>query len=180
VSCDPKTEETCYDEWHTKAVSCALISDGGCPCPEGQERCDADLANGCVGECTDLCCDWTYEYACYGSYWDGDINFKACGTYKDGCPCPDGQTECHHGFCSDACCDMSTEQLCHGPDNTSICVPVSLPRECFVVLFNKFFSQCIPLCVCRSLLMEAALVRMVKRGVEQVSLFVYHTKIRIT
>ncbi|KAL3775862.1 hypothetical protein ACHAW5_010156 [Stephanodiscus triporus] len=118
VSCDPKTEETCYDETYTTAVSCALISDGGCPCPEGQERCGADLANGCVGWCTDLCCDWTNEYACYG-----DINFKACATYGDGCPCPEGQSECYLGFCSNACCDMSTEEYCYGPDNTSFCAP---------------------------------------------------------
>jgi len=58
VSCGSKTEETCYDKWY-KPVSCSLMSEGGCPCPEGTERCGADPANGCVGYCTDVCCDWT-------------------------------------------------------------------------------------------------------------------------
>ena len=124
VSCDLRTEETCYDEWHT-AVSCSLISDGGCPCPEGTERCGADPANGCVGYCTDVCCDWTQnEYACYEA-WQPHTGF--CATIEDGCSCPEGQTECikGQGFCSNACCDQATEEHCYGPNNTSFCAKIA-------------------------------------------------------
>ena len=119
MSCDHKTEETCYDETYTKAVSCSLISDGGCPCPKGQERCGADLENGCVGWCTDVCCDWTNEYACY--------DLKVCAKIEEGCPCSEGRKECYPGVgvCSDVCCESSTEEQCYGSDNTSFCAPVS-------------------------------------------------------
>jgi len=119
VSCDLKTEETCYDETYTKAVACSLISDGGCPCPQGQERCGADLENGCVGWCTDICCDWINEYACY--------DLKVCAKIEDGCPCPEGRQECYPGVgvCSDVCCESSTEEQCYGSDNTSFCAPIA-------------------------------------------------------
>ena len=162
MSCDLKTEETCYDETYTKAVSCSLISDGGCPCPQGQERCGADLENGCVGWCTDICCDWINEYACY--------DLKVCAKVEDGCPCPEGRTECYPGagVCSDVCCESSTEEQCYGSDNTpSFCAPVSL----FLVFrrIHHLFSTHLTLTHHR-LPMEAAHVRMVKRGVKQVSL----------
>ena len=132
--CDPKTEETCYDKWYN-AVSCSLISEGGCPCPSGQFRCDADLANGCVGWCTEVCCDWTNEYAC----WD----LKECAKYEDGCPCHKDQTECFpgSGVCSSVCCDDSTEETCYGPDGitASSCAKVSLSLQCFVVFFCHIF-----------------------------------------
>ena len=119
VSCDSKTEETCWDN-NFKPVSCSLISKGGCPCPEGTERCDADPANGCAGYCTDVCCDWTTEYACYES-WQPNTGF--CAAIEDGCSCPEGQTECikGQGFCSNACCDQNLEEHCYGPNNTSYC-----------------------------------------------------------
>ncbi len=135
--CDPKTEETCYDEWY-KAVSCSLISEGGCPCPEGQFRCNADLANGCVGWCTDLCCDWANEYACTDS--------KVCVKYDgDGCPCSEGQMECYPGagVCSSICScgDSSIEETCYAPDGMTIssCAKVSLSLLCFIVFIEFIF-----------------------------------------
>ena len=123
VSCDYKTEETCYDEWY-KPVSCSLMSEGGCPCPEGTERCNADLANGCVGYCTDACCDWNNEYTCFEA-WQPNTGF--CATFEDGCSCPKGQTECikGQGFCSNACCDLTLEEHCYGPNNTSFCAKIA-------------------------------------------------------
>lgn len=122
--CDPRTEETCYDESYN-AVSCSLISEGGCPCPEGLLRCGADLANGCVGWCTDVCCDWATEYGCYPS--------KVCAKYDgDGCPCPEDQQECliGSGVCSSICCD-SDEESCYGPDGYTVssCAKVRLSLE---------------------------------------------------
>ncbi len=127
VSCDSKTEETCYDEWYTP-VSCSLISEGGCPCPEGTERCGADPANGCVGYCTDVCCDWTKnEYACYEAWQPYTVATGFCATIEDGCSCPEGQTECikGQGFCSNACCDQTLEEHCYGPNNTSFCASIA-------------------------------------------------------
>jgi len=129
VGCDFRTEETCYDEWY-KAVSCSLISDGGCPCLEGTERCGADPANGCLGYCTTVCCDWAQnEYACYNynPYSWPTYTEVSCGTIEDGCSCPEGQTECikGQGFCSNACCDQATEEHCYGPNNTSFCAKLA-------------------------------------------------------
>ena len=123
MKCDPKTEETCYDDAWSKAISCSLISDGGCPCPEGLVRCDADLANGYVGYCTGVCCDWKKnEYHCY----EGNGLFS-CGTFEEGCTCPEGQNECdkHSGFCSNVCCDYRREEHCYGPNNTSVCAKIA-------------------------------------------------------
>ena len=38
ICCDQQTEETCYD-YDGGSNYCALIADGGCPCPKGTERC---------------------------------------------------------------------------------------------------------------------------------------------
>jgi hypothetical protein len=164
VSCNLKTEEICYDETYTKAVSCSLISDGGCPCPQGLERCEADLENGCVGYCTDICCDWINEYACH--------DLKVCAKIEDGCPCPEGRVECFpgDGVCSDSCCDLSTEELCYGSNDTSFCAPVSLSRM-FRRIHQILFSTHLTLHALHRKPMEAAHVRVVKRGVMQVSFF---------
>ena len=134
VYCDPKTEETCYDEWYN-AVSCSLISEGGCPCPGDQIKCDADLANGCVGWCTEVCCDWDNEYAC----WDS----KVCVKYGDPCPCPRDKRECYPGtgVCSSICCDDITEETCYGRDgvHASSCAKVRLSLQFFGVFFNFTF-----------------------------------------
>ncbi len=164
MSCDLKTEEICYDETYTKAVSCSPFSLGGCPCPQDQERCGADLENGCVGWCADICCDWTKEYVCYG--------LKVCTKIEDGCPCPEGWKECYPGagVCSDVCCDSSTEEQCFGSNNTSFCALVSLScmfRHIHQILFSMHLTRYGQY----RLPMEAAHVRMVKRGVKQVNLF---------
>jgi hypothetical protein len=176
VFCNPKIEETCYDEWG-KAVSCSLISEGGCPCPTGQFRCDADLANGCVGYCTDVCCDLNNEYACRGSS-------KECVKLGDPCPCPEGKKECSPGtgVCSTVCCDEWTEVTCYGRDGmASSCAKVSLSLlQCFDVYFYFNFLNTLGSIRKKRMLApsssmagpyEAALVQMVWSYVEQVSLF---------
>ena len=139
MHCDPKTEETCYDESYNP-VSCSPISEGGCPCPEGLFRCGADLANGCVGWCTDVCCeDWATEYVCY--------DLKVCAKYGgDGCPCPEGQEECipGDGVCSSVCCDYETEETCYGPDGytASYCKKVRISLESvFAHSSNSFLDS---------------------------------------
>ena len=122
MKCDPRTEDTCYDDLG-KAISCSLISDGGCPCREGLVKCNADLANGYAGYCTAVCCDWKKnEYYCFGGGGQAFTDL-GCGTIKDGCACPEGQQECikNDGFCSDVCCDHDSEEYCYGPNNTSVC-----------------------------------------------------------
>ncbi len=143
---------------------CLLVSGGGCPCPQDQQRCGADLENSCVGWCTDLCCNWTNEYVCY--------DLKVCATIENGCPCPEGQKECYPGagVCSDVCCDSSTEEQCYGSKDMSFCAPVS-----FSCMFRRIhqilFSTHLTLYANYRLPMEAAHARMVMRGVKQVSLF---------
>ncbi len=39
VCCDEITEETCYSDITGHVESCALLSEGGCPCPEGETKC---------------------------------------------------------------------------------------------------------------------------------------------
>ena len=39
ICCDDQTEETCYDYHSGTVKSCALIANGGCPCPEDQVKC---------------------------------------------------------------------------------------------------------------------------------------------
>ncbi len=41
LCCDDATEETCYSTDTYEPDSCALISDGGCPCSEGETKCGA-------------------------------------------------------------------------------------------------------------------------------------------
>jgi hypothetical protein len=47
ICCNTTTQETCYawDDSGNIIPSCALIADGGCPCPDGYEKCGADLNN---------------------------------------------------------------------------------------------------------------------------------------
>ena len=61
VCCDD-TEETCLGADYLPE-SCASIADGGCPCEEGEEKCDADFANGVPGYCAPkgFCCDETED-----------------------------------------------------------------------------------------------------------------------
>jgi hypothetical protein len=132
LECNIMTEEMCFDDWFN-AISCSLISDGGCPCREGYVRCGADLANGNVGYCTEACCDLENEYICSEDLQPPDTGgiFKPtkffCGTIEDGCACPEGQQECVElsGFCSNVCCDQVSEEHCYGPDNTSYCAKIA-------------------------------------------------------
>ena len=43
ICCNTTTQETCYawDDSGNILQSCALIADGGCPCPDGYEKCGA-------------------------------------------------------------------------------------------------------------------------------------------
>ena len=112
VSCDWSVEETCYDGNWT-AVSCARYDEGGCPCPEGEEKCGAEVDIGWPGYCTPVCCDWETEETCY------DVNGISCAKYVDGgCPCAENQTKCgafegYPGYCANVCCDDSTEETCY-------------------------------------------------------------------
>jgi len=78
VCCDIQTEEICYDTVTNNPISCARYDEGGCPCPEGQVKCDnSEHTKGhCIS--TDApCCDLD-EQACS----DG-----TCKKYDEG-PCP--------------------------------------------------------------------------------------------
>ncbi len=44
ICCDRTTDETCYWDYDNNNFippSCAAIVDGGCPCPDGTEKCGA-------------------------------------------------------------------------------------------------------------------------------------------
>ena len=126
LCCDDTMEETCYDETYSP-VSCAKIADGGCPCPEGQEKCGADVEFGWAGYCTELCCG-ADEEACY----DENYSPVSCSKIADGgCPCPEGEEKCGAdaefgwpGWCTPVCCDWETEETCYG-ENGMTCAKVS-------------------------------------------------------
>lgn len=48
MCCEDYIEETCYSIFTGQVESCALIANGGCPCPIGQVKCGASL--GYAGE----------------------------------------------------------------------------------------------------------------------------------
>ena len=54
ICCDQRTEEYCYD--NDVGNYCALIANGGCPCPEGTERCYQGkiYSTSCVAKKTQL------------------------------------------------------------------------------------------------------------------------------
>lgn len=91
---------------------CASLSDGGCPCGDGEVRCGSF--------CADVCCDHDKEEYCVD--WDGTANDGAsyCRSYDDGgCPCRAGQTRCGAdestiGYCSSICCEGAEPNLCIG------------------------------------------------------------------
>ena len=63
--CCSDDEETCYDD-NYDAQSCALIESGGCPCPEGMEKCGG--TEDWAGYCTSVCCDAAAgEVTCYNA-----------------------------------------------------------------------------------------------------------------
>jgi len=124
VECDYYNEETCYDE-NYDAVSCARYEDGGCPCPEGQQKCGADETY--TGYCATLCCG-DYEEACYGD----DGNAESCAAIANGgCPCSEGEQKCGgdgeywSGYCAAVCCDdVYSEETCYNDSGVAIsCAP---------------------------------------------------------
>lgn len=71
-------QEQCFDE-NYDVSSCALIAQGGCPCPEGQTKCGS--TEKWAGYCTDVCCG-ADEEACYD-----DAGKKSCSkkSKEEGC-----------------------------------------------------------------------------------------------
>jgi len=119
LCCNP-TQELCYN--YTRCTDneyCAEIADGGCPCPEGQMRCGADLVNNIVGVCDYICCDTTTQETCYS--WDDNFNIiPSCAAIADGgCPCPDGTKECGESYngivcyCSSIYCNAASQETCY-------------------------------------------------------------------
>jgi len=89
LCCDETTEETCYSQDTWEPESCALISDGGCPCPDGETKCGT--FPGYAGYCTPVCCDDATEETCYTDSWEPE----SCALISDGgCPCSEGETKC--------------------------------------------------------------------------------------
>jgi len=121
LCCDYHTEEECYDGDGWLPTSCAEIADGGCPCPEGEEKCGADVESGYSGYCTsEVCCDYEEEETCYDEYY---IATSCAKISEGGCPCPEGEEKCgadaesgYSGYCTQVCCDYETEQTCYDED----------------------------------------------------------------
>lgn len=123
VCCDPSAEETClnFDTWEPE--SCALIANGGCPCPYEQVKCGAfdgyagtivsilnekfpfilmkylDWTDGRVviaiipGYCSPVCCDDEIEETCHSTY---SGRAESCALISEGgCTCPDGEIKCN-------------------------------------------------------------------------------------
>jgi hypothetical protein len=137
VCCDATTEETCYERdliTGEYKASCKAIADGGCPCPEGWEKCGQDLQNNVAGWCinilTDVCCDATTEETCY-EVDSITLEYKtSCKAIADGgCPCLEGAVRCgaddatgYIGYCSsDICCDFDTQLYCYDEDWLPYC-----------------------------------------------------------
>jgi hypothetical protein len=115
VDCDWGTEETCYDNDFNPS-SCSLISEGGCPCSEGEIKCGgSEFWSGyCVK--AEMCCDDNSEEMCFNE--DGTTSCAEFSYQGGGCPCWKGQIKCgadeewdSPGYCSfgSVCCDYETE-----------------------------------------------------------------------
>jgi len=117
VTCNWQREETCYDDnWN--AVSCSLISEGGCPCKEGQSKCGAmedpePYAGYCYdGECP-LTCDWMTEETCYDDNWVA----VGCSLISEGgCPCKEGEIKCGGDEFMPGWCQVGPLRLADGRD----------------------------------------------------------------
>lgn len=129
LTCNWRTHETCYDD-NWVAVSCANITEGGCPCKGGQVKCGAQLDSQYpyAGWCQDgpcpLTCNWETEESCYDENWV----VQSCAKVSDGgCACPAGQSRCGQfvednivGWCQDPqwgeCglqCNWKKEETCY-------------------------------------------------------------------
>ncbi len=118
LCCEDYVEETCYSVFGI-AESCALIADGGCPCPDGQLKCGSFPGYAGMiylqfsfnffgifffvnvevvfhsysfsGYCAPLCCNDYIEETCYSVTGQAE----SCALIADGgCPCPEGQIKC--------------------------------------------------------------------------------------
>ena len=111
LECNWMSEDSCYDE-NYNVVDCVPYADGGCPCPEGQEKCGAVL--GYSGYCVEpeYCCDDVQELC-----FDADYNPTGCAdTSEGGCTCPEGEERCGDvpelniaGYCTAFCCTDEQE-----------------------------------------------------------------------
>lgn len=125
--CCADDEETCYDEMSNPS-SCAPVADGGCPCPQGEEKCGAIPEWKFTGFCTAVCCD-VDEETCY----DDMFNPTSCAPLADGgCPCPEGQEKCgaipawnFTGYCTAVCCAADEETCYDEMTNPTSCAPVA-------------------------------------------------------
>ena len=110
--CCTDEQELCYD-YDTGVETCADIASGGCPCPEGEEKCGA--YEGYAGYCIapNLCCA-DDEELCYSDDWEPE----SCASISTGgCACPEGEIKCgaepdmnYAGFCTSLCCE---EEICY-------------------------------------------------------------------
>jgi len=134
VCCDYDTEETCFDD-ESNAASCKAFAEGGCPCPNGEEKCGADEMFGYSGYCSAVCCDDATEETCYNDEW----NAESCKAIAEGgCPCPEGEVKCgademygYPGYCSAVCCDDATEETCYDDEwNAESCAPIGEGCPC--------------------------------------------------
>lgn len=119
VCCDDEIEETCHSTYSGRAESCALISEGGCTCPDGEVKCNSFGDD--IGEkrninlhdsftliledflilalliffsayCARICCDQLTEENCFSPI-TGEV--ESCALIADGgCPCPKGEVKC--------------------------------------------------------------------------------------
>jgi len=78
--CCADDEETCYSSDSFEPESCAPIAEGGCPCAEGEVKCNAVAEIGFLGYCTPLCCE---EQTCFD--WN-TFTPTSCAAWNEECP----------------------------------------------------------------------------------------------
>jgi len=133
LQCDWETQDSCFDD-NWIVTSCAPISDGGCPCKEGELKCGAmdGWAGWCHADPCPLQCDWETEDTCFDDNWTA----TSCEPISTGgCPCKEGEQKCggtdyYAGWCqADECpltCDWMIEETCFDDDWVAIsCAPTS-------------------------------------------------------
>ena len=109
VCCDLATEEACHDPITGEATHCARLEEGGCPCPEGEEKCGVNDYSS--GYCTSLCCEASEE-TCY------DENHAPTLCRREGDkPCPKRKVPPK----DEVRCDPETEETCHDGNGTQCC-----------------------------------------------------------
>merc|ERR1719183_2958790 len=130
-----KDDPTVWDVW------CAKIDEGGCPCPEGEQKCNTDNSkvvfkdefdfrnqrrspspHHIEGHCAKVCCR-DDEATCY----DENYEPHSCVLIENGgCSCPEGQVRCHgtkdwEGTCEEICCETEGEIDCYDNAGTKFC-----------------------------------------------------------